>query len=329
LLLRLDQALGIAREPRPSLVPPPEASSRLVFPEPLLTAEGVGSALEKLAVMLMEKLARQGLGARRFRLALYRADGTVAEAVVGTSMASRDPLHLQRLMTDRLSALDAGFGIDVVILEAGRLEPLEPRQMGLQAATLSPAEASAALVDRLVSRLGRTRVRVRVCEASHVPERAERWMPAMDIAKAGTTTSLGKMSANSRAAQVVERRETPLGHPARRPALLLSPPEPISVIAEIPEGAPQHFVWRRLARRIVKSEGPERIAPEWWRHIGTAEGMPGTRDYYRLEDATGARYWVFREGLYGEEESISEGADADADAWHREVPRWFVHGLFG
>ena len=325
LLLRLDQALGIAREPRPSLVPPPEASSRLAFPEPLLTAEGVGSALGKLVLMLTEKLARQGLGARRFRLALYRADGTVAEAVVGTSMANRDPLHLQRLMADRLSILDAGFGIDVVILEAGRLEPLEPRQMGLQAASLSPAEASAALVDRLVSRLGRTRVRVRVCKASHVPERAEHWMPAMDIAKAGTAPPFGKMSANSRA----ESRETPWGHLARRPALLLSPPEPISVIAEIPEGAPQHFVWRRLARRIVKSEGPQRIAPEWWRHIGTAKSMPGTRDYYRLEDTTGARYWVFREGLYGDEESISESGDADADAPHREVPRWFVHGLFG
>jgi protein ImuB len=111
---------------------------------------------------------------------------------------------------------------------------------------------------------------------------------------------------------------------------LLSPPEPIAVIAEVPEGAPQQFIWRRVPRRIVRSEGPERIAPEWWRHVGSAGSSPGTRDYYRLEDVTGARYWVFREGLYVTEDEETRDAGADANTDEIAVtPRWFVHGLFG
>ena len=87
-------------------------------------------------------------------------------------------------------------------------------------------------------------------------------------------------------------------------------------MAEVPEGAPLRFVWRRVARRILRSEGPERIAPEWWRAIELPPGdarRPRPRDYYRLEDETGALYWVFRDGLY---------------AGEAEAPRWFLHGLF-
>jgi protein ImuB len=121
-----------------------------------------------------------------------------------------------------------------------------------------------------------------------------------------------------------------LRHLPRRPPVLLAPPEPIAVIAEVPEGAPQQFIWRRVPRRIVRSEGPERIAPEWWRHIGSTETSPGTRDYYRLEDVTGARYWVFREGLYATEAAEADDASSVLNADDIPVtPRWFVHGLFG
>ncbi len=316
LLLRLDQALGIAREPRSPLVPPPEALSRLAFAEPLLTTEGVEQALEHLAAVLAAKLDDQGLGARRFRLALYRTDGTVAEAVVGTSRPGRDPLHVRRLMAERLPALDAGFGIDVATLEAGRLEPLTAQQIDLEAAAQAQGDVTA-LVDRFVSRLGAGHVRIWSPGVSHIPERAETWRSAIDAQR-----------------EAVTHASPPPRITLRRPPLLLWPPEPISVIAEIPEGAPQHFVWRRLARRIVSSEGPERIAPEWWRHVGCPGRPPGTRDYYCLEDATGARYWVFREGLYDGMEDVpeteleSESGDIGSDETG-QAPRWFVHGVFG
>jgi len=328
LLLRLDQALGVMREPRPALLPPPQALSRLVFSEPLLTAEGVEQALKQLADSLMMKLAAQGLGGRRFRLALYRTDGTVAEAIVGTSRPSRDPVHVRRLMVERLAGLDAGFGIDVITLEAAHLAPMEDIQIGLEAAGMAGDDDVAALVDRLVNCLGSSRVRTWGPRASHIPERAEVWQSAMDAHLETTQERLPP--AKGDAVSKEEAYCATLHQLPRRPPFLLSPPEPIAVIAEIPEGAPQQFIWRRVSRRIVCSEGPERVAPEWWRHIGSAGPSPGTRDYYRLEDVTGARYWVFREGLYATEDREIGDADDDVSADEIAVtPRWFVHGLFG
>jgi len=329
LLLRLDQALGVMREPRPPLLPPPLALSRFAFSEPLLTAEGVEQALERLADDLMEKLAEQGLGARRFRLALYRTDGTVAEAIVGTSRPCRNPIHVRRLMIERLAGLDAGFGIDVVTLEAAHLASVEDAQIGLEAAGTAGGDDIAALVDRLVNHLGSARVRSWSAQASHIPERAEIWRPTMDV---HLETTQEQMPPTTRDGVMLKEAAhgAILRHLPRRPQVLLAPPEPIAVIAEVPEGAPQQFIWRRVSRRIVRSEGPERIAPEWWRHIGSAGSSPGTRDYYRLEDVTGARYWVFREGLYATETAGTDDGSAGVSTDEAAMtPRWFVHGLFG
>jgi len=98
---------------------------------------------------------------------------------------------------------------------------------------------------------------------------------------------------------------------AARPQRLLDRPEAIDVIYATPEGMPRRFVWRRTVHDIARVEGPERISPEWWRQHSTAR----LRDYYRVEDATGRRYWIYREGLIGD----GRGA----------VPNWFIHGLFG
>jgi protein ImuB len=94
---------------------------------------------------------------------------------------------------------------------------------------------------------------------------------------------------------------------APRPLLLLERPEPADVLAVVPDGPPRHFRWRGVLHQIAQAQGPERIAPEWWRH--TAEG---TRDYYLVEDVQGRRFWLYREGLY------EQGA----------TPQWFVHGTF-
>jgi protein ImuB len=105
----------------------------------------------------------------------------------------------------------------------------------------------------------------------------------------------------------------PLAKPLR-PPLLFASPEPLTVLAEIPEGPPARFTWRHVTRRVVKAEGPERIAPEWWRPLSSRiSARP--RDYYRVEDEDGHRYWMFREGLY------QESAHG--------VPSWYLHGVFG
>ena len=95
-----------------------------------------------------------------------------------------------------------------------------------------------------------------------------------------------------------------------RPLRLLDPPEEICVLYAVPEGPPAQFVWRRVTHRTVRYQGPERIAPEWW------HDRPGTRlrDYFKVEDDAGRRYWLYREGLH------DDGRGGD--------PRWFLHGIF-
>jgi protein ImuB len=95
-----------------------------------------------------------------------------------------------------------------------------------------------------------------------------------------------------------------------RPLRLFERPEEIDAIAEVPDGPPARFKWRRVAHEIVKAEGPERIAMEWWRDD---KGRTLTRDYFRVEDREGRRFWLYREGLFGREVAL---------------PRWFMHGLF-
>ena len=94
-----------------------------------------------------------------------------------------------------------------------------------------------------------------------------------------------------------------------RPLRLLPAAEPVEVVAEVPEGPPRIFRWRRMTYQIAKAEGPERIAPEWWRKDGGR-----TRDYYRVEDGEGRRFWLYRDGLYARDDA---------------PPRWYLHGVFG
>jgi protein ImuB len=81
-------------------------------------------------------------------------------------------------------------------------------------------------------------------------------------------------------------------------------------MAIVPDYPPKQFRWRRVTRKIRRAEGPERIAPEWWREHGGKQPHE-TRDYYRVEDESGARYWVYRDGQY------SGAGDS----------RWYIHGF--
>ena len=93
----------------------------------------------------------------------------------------------------------------------------------------------------------------------------------------------------------------------QRPVRLLPRPEPIEATAPVPDDPPVLFRWRRIAHRVRRADGPERIAEEWWR--ATAE----LRDYYRVEDEAGYRFWLYRAGVYRPQAAAA---------------RWFLHGLF-
>jgi protein ImuB len=300
-LRRLDQALGVKSEPLPALIEPPALYVQRAFPDPLISSASLEAETERLAVELCASLEARGLGARRVHLSLYRADGTVGEARAGMSFPCRTPEHLLALLKEKLEALDAGFGVDILVLSAVQVERRDTPQAALGARLSGAARSDPALlVDRLANHLGAGRVSRLEPRASHIPERAEARMPAL------------RDSAPARGKGQPPWPIGPAAPAAPRPPLLLSAPEPIRVVAEVPEGPPARFTWRRVERRVVRFQGPQRIAPEWWREIGTKTSR--TRDYYRIEDEGGAGYWVYREGLYGRDE---------------EPPTWFLHGLFG
>jgi protein ImuB len=189
-----------------------------------------------------------------------------------------------------IDPLDPGFGFDLIRLGVTIREAVASAQGDF---THGQEEGGTVeLVERLSARFGAERVGRFISEDTHRPESASRLLPAL-----------------GESAKVETWPQPEEGEPPMRPLFLFEPPQPIEAVAEVPDGPPRQFTWRRVAHQVVLAEGPERIASEWWRE----ETKPFTRDYYRLEDAAGRRFWVYREGLFGEE------------AAH---PRWFLHGVF-
>jgi protein ImuB len=288
-LLRLDQALGRADEVLRFRRPPTPWWERRAYYDPLSALEDLGRAAGDLLEALCDRLAVEGQGARRFEVVFHRADGRSFPVRIGTGRPARDPARLLKLIAPKLETVDPGFGIDAVSLWADRLEPLTPSQVRLEGETVEAEEAVAALVDQLGNRLGPDRVWRAAPFESHMPERAVTHAPASLPAAGGWDP------------------ERP------RPLRLLSRPEPVQALAIAPDDPPAVFTWRGRRRRILKAEGPERIAEEWWRDVRQVPDPARVRDYYSVEDEAGERFWLYRDGLFG------EGRD----------PRWYLHGLFG
>jgi protein ImuB len=212
---------------------------------------------------------------------------------------------VDRLFRERLDALadplDPGFGFDMVRLSASRTEIVVQEQRDLDAHVHDNDEL-AALIDRIAARIGGKRVVVHLPQDTHIPECAVLAAPAQHHL------------AMAMQAEWPARTET---EPPLRPLRLFDKPEPINVpFATVPDGPPHQFTWRRAQHAVVRVEGPERIAMEWWRQ----DGKQLTRDYFRIEDAEGLRFWIFRDGLY-------EGECFDGDG-KPAPPGWYVHGLF-
>ena len=282
----LDRAFGRKPEPLTAAPADPPPRALLKLEEPAAHPEAGTQALDRLIPELVRQLQERHLGARRLSLTGYRVDGSIAVASVATAIASREPKHLQRLLADKAAALNPEFGFDAFALVAEWAEELGATQDSLVEEPSGEREL-ARLVDRLTVKLGAKRVRKPQRHKSHLPERASGWVVAL-------------------------AKTEPIELPSViRPQRLLDRPEAIDVIYATPEGMPRRFVWRRAVHDIARVEGPERIAPEWWRQPSSAR----LRDYYRVEDASGRRYWIYREGLIGD----GRGG----------LPGWFMHGLFG
>jgi protein ImuB len=306
---RLDQALGRQDAPITPRLPVPACVAERRFAEPILLEADVLGTIEGLAHELGRILERRGEGARRLQVALFRTDGRVERAEVGTGAPLRDPGRIRALFVERIAAAgdmaDPGFGFDVIRLAALATERCEPMQTGLAA----PDHAAdlAHLIDRLGARFGLRRITRPVPQDTHIPEFAVAAVPAAED-RGRRTDDGGRRKKDYPSSIVCPLSSDSLSPP--RPLRLLTRPEPIEAIAEVPDGPPVRFRWRHVLHQVAHAEGPERIAMEWWRD---RNGRALTRDYFRIESEAGMRAWLYREGLYGEE---------------RAAPRWFLHGLF-
>lgn len=291
-LRRLDEAFGRAREALQPHRPPPPAFALRRLVEPLTTLEGVLIAVEAACEDLAADLDQRGAGVRKLRLGLY-GPGAHARAIeIGFSRASADARRMLRLLREKLSlapeTIDAAFGIETVRLDAVEIAPIRFTPTDLAPASKRDPDAETRLVDTLCVRLGNERVLRPALTQAHLPDDAERWAPAGQ----GVTATASPAP--------------PDGVP-RRPLQIFEHAQPIETIATVPDGPPLRFRWRRVLREIVRAEGPERLLPDWLKHPGAR-----ARDYYRAEDTEGRRYWLYREGFYGEEAE----------------PRWYIQGVF-
>ena len=283
----MDQILGRVPEPLLPVIEhhAPLAQRRLV--EPIRHRELLDRVVADLAADIARMLEGLAQGARRLELGLWKVDGEVVIRRLEMAAASRDPAHICRLFAARLDDIDAGFGVELVRLRASWTQPMALTQRDFEAAAEDHGTSLAACIDRITVRLGEHAVRRPVPHPSHIPERAQRWQPPLEP----LPPSQGQLAYHS------------------RPLKLLDRAEPIAVLYATPDGLPRRFRWRGGLHEVARAEGPERIAPEWWREKSGVR----LRDYYRIEDGEGRRFWIYRNGVAG---------DGRGDA-----PEWFLQGL--
>ena len=267
------------------------AADRILV-EPITETADVEAVVGDLLVEVMDRLDQRGQGGRAFQAAFFRVDGEVRRITIRTGRPTRDAPAVLRLFRERLASLarplDPGFGFDHLRLTIPVAQRLAYAQSGLEAE--APQDDLGPLIDRLSARLGpQAVVRIEPVQ-SHAPERAERF-----IAAAEALDPAGDWG------------ERDPADPPLRPLQVFDPPQPVEAMAALPDGSPARFRWRRIDHVVTRAEGPERIAGEWWHRP-----KERTRDYYRVEDGQGRRFWVFRAGFYGEE----------------PPPRWYLHGVF-
>jgi len=287
LLRRIDQALGTEIEELQPVKPPVSFVERLPCLEPIRTATGIEVGLMQMLQGLCERLAKECKGLRCAVLTCFRVDGAVQKISVGTVRPSRSVAHLFKLFELKISALEPDLGFEAFVLEAPVVEDVSPEQeqlweMSESADNLRIVE----LLDRIAGKMGE-RVVHRYLPAEHYwPERSYR-----------------RASSLHEKPQSIWRTDRP------RPVHLLPKPEPVGVMAALPDYPPAQFVYKGKMHGVRKSSGPERIEGEWWLEDAQA------RDYYCVEDEQGARYWLFREGRYDDVKATCE-------------PQWYVHGFF-
>lgn len=282
-LMRLDQALGQELEVLEPVVPVELYQERLPCMEPISTATGIEIALKQLLETLCLRLRSDQLGIRTAVFKCYRVDGKVEQVSIGTHRPSHYVKHLFKLFENKLTSIEPALGIELFILEAPRVEEHLSQQEGMWEDSQGLDDPRIAeLIDHISSKFGNDKVHRYLPDEHYWPERS--YKLATSLTEQPTSTwQTGKL----------------------RPLQILKSPERIDVTAPIPDYPPMLFIYKSKIHKIVRADGPERIEQEWWLQQGQH------RDYYRVEDEEGNRYWLFRLGHYDD-----------------KTYQWFLHGFF-
>ena len=282
-LKQLDMALGHEEEMIQPVQPIEPYSERLPCMEPIVTATGIEIALDRLLKIVCHRLQQEQKGLRQAVFKGYRVDGKIEQIKIETNRPSHNVKHLFKLFEIKISTIEPALGIELFVLEAPKVEYQYPSQEklwegsgGLEDVRLSE------LIDRMGGKVGMQSIHRYLPDEHYWPERSIKL--ASSLQEPLTTT------------WKVDRL---------RPLQLLPVPERIEVTAPIPDYPPMLFRYKNKIHKIVKADGPERIEQEWWLQTGQH------RDYYRVEDEEGQRYWLFRLGHY-----------------HDKIYQWFIHGFF-
>lgn len=282
-IVRIGQALGTIDESLLPIVPPVPYVERLPCLEAIRTDKAISIAIEKLLNNLCARLLGEGKGVRRAVLTAYRLDGKKVQVSISTTRGSHSVSHLSQLFGLQISKIEPALGIELFLLEAQKVEDIDPIQEKLWTGNPNLDDSVLAeLLDRIGGKIGPGRIH------RYLP--AEHYWPERSIYPAASLKDLPQT------AWCIDRP---------RPIQLLAKPEPIEVMALLPDYPPKVFTHKGKRHVVDKADGPERIEREWWLEKGEH------RDYYAVEDELGGRYWLFRSGHY-------DGEDA----------KWYLHGYF-
>jgi protein ImuB len=282
-IMRLDMALGQQIETLEPVQPIEPYSDRLPCLEPIVTLTGIEIALRQLLETLCLRLQQEQKGLRTALFKGYRVDGKIELIEIGTNRPTHSVIHLFKLFEIKISSIEPALGIELFVLEAPKVEEQLPQQENMWEGTggLEDVRLSE-LLDRLTNKVGTKALHRYLPDEHYWPERSFK-----------STSSLQEKSTTAWRADKL------------RPLQLLQTPERIEVTAPIPDYPPMLFRYKGKVHPIVRADGPERIEQEWWLQQGQH------RDYYRVEDEDGHRYWLFRLGHY-----------------HDKSYQWFIHGFF-
>ncbi len=282
MLVRLEQALGSVQEFLQPIQPAPVYEERLPCLEPIRTAPGIEIALKRLLETMCERFFREGKGMHTGIFKGFRIDGETVQISIGTNRASRNAAHLFKLFELKIPELEPALGIELFTLEVSMVEDIIETQEALWSTATRDQAAVSELLDNIAGKVGMQTIHRYLPQEHHWPESSVKEVSSLE-----------------------KQPETEWLTDRPRPIHLLSKPQPIEVMVMLPDYPPMHFRHKGELIRIVRADGPERIEQEWWLQSGPP------RDYYRVEDENGVRYWLFRLGLY---ETLR--------------PQWFLHGYF-